>query len=222
MIHLLNIARYKALAVILLLLLAVAPAMAQLIVFQGETSTLAVEQKPGETYEWELYSDATVDFAKTSGVKTSAPYATFVGSNNGASVQVKWLLPGIYFYKVTAWNITGCANNIKIGIVEVKPSLPTAVITPPNPICDGETASLEVILTGVGPWDITFSDWTNFWTVTGVTDPTYILRVNPSVPTWYWVTEITDTNGTNTVPSDKVLLEVKPRPVSSPIYQHEP
>lgn len=222
MIHLLKIARYKAFAVILLLLLAVAPAMAKLVVFQGETSTLAVEQKPGETYEWELYSDGNVDFATAPGVKTSASYATFVGANSGASVNVKWLLPGIYFYKVTAWNITGCTNNIELGIVEVKPALPTAEIKPHDPICDGETASMEVVLTGVGPWDITFSDWTNFWTVTGVTDPTYILRVNPSVPTWYWVTEVTDTNGTNTVPSDKVLLEVKPRPVSSAIYQHEP
>lgn len=218
---LLYIARYPALAVLLLLLLALAPARAQNVVYQGETTQLGVEPQPNDTYKWELYRDSTKNFV-TAVPDCPTSDAEFVGGNTGTPVNVLWKEPGIYIFKVTATDITGCTNNIAIGKMKVLPALPKAVLSPHDPICDGETASIEVILTGLAPWDITFTDGTDQWTVTGVTDPTYILRVHPSVPTWYWVSEISDKRGTNSVPSDKILLEVKPRPVSSPIYQYEP
>jgi hypothetical protein len=217
----LYIARYTTLAVLLLLLQALAPAMAKSVVYQGEISTLSVNQVLGETYSWELYDNGAVNFATAPG-NCPVTSAIFVGSNLGASVQVKWLKPGIYFFKVTAWSVSGCTNNVEIGIMEVKQALPTAVITPPGPICVGETSSMEVTLTGTGPWELTYTDGTNVWTEPGIPGKTYVLRVSPIVPTWYWVIKLTDLWGTNNVPSDKVLLEVNPKPVSSKIYQYEP
>lgn len=218
--RLLYIVRYKALAVLLLLLLALAPALAQNVVYQGVTSTLAVDQKPGDTYEWELYNDGTVNFAVVPG-NCPVSSAIFVGGYIGASVNVHWLQPGIYFFKVTARDAAGCTNNIKIGMMEVKPALPTATITPPGAICVGQTASLEVTLTGTGPWELTYTDGTNSWTETGINTTTHLLRVKPTVTTQYWVTEVKDIFGVNTVPSDKITLEVNPKPVSSTIYQFE-
>lgn len=106
--------------------------------------------------------------------------------------------------------------------MEVKQALPTAVITPPGPICVGETSSMEVTLTGTGPWELTYTDGTNVWTKPGIPGKTYILRVSPIVPTQYWVIKLTDFWGTNNDPSNKVMLEVNPKPVSSKIYQYEP
>ena len=195
--------------------------MAQNVVYQGQTSTLAVDSVSGETYSWELYDNGAVNFATDPG-NCPVTSAIFVGGNAHASVQVKWLKPGIYFYKVTAWNVSGCTSNIEVGIMEVKQALPTAVITPPDPICVGETSSMEVTLTGTGPWELTYTDGTNVWTESGIPGKTYILRVSPIVPTGYWVIKLKDFWGTNNDPSNKVLLEVNPRPVSSKIYQYEP
>lgn len=224
MIRLLYIARYKALAVLLLMLLALAPVLAQNVAYQGETTTLAVEQVAGETYAWELYDDGTVDFAITPGMTSSASYATFVGGNVGASVQVQWLKPGLYFFKVTAFNITGCTNNLKIGIVEVKEALPTARIISADPqlICIGETATLEVELTGKGPWNLTFTDGTTDTVIKGITDNKYLFKVSPKVSTVYWITDVSDQNATNPADSNSVLIIVSPKPVSSPIYEYKP
>lgn len=223
MIRLLYIARYKALAVLLLLLLALAPAMAQNVVYQGETSTLAVEQKPGDTYEWELYDNGLVNFATVPG-NCPATSAIFVGGNNGASVNVQWIVPGIYFYKVTARDANGCTNNIKIGMMEVKVSLPIAVIAQPVPdwICVGEKANLEVTLTGAVPWGFTYTDGSNFWTVTNITDNIYQLQVSPKVTTQYWITEVTNIHGTNLMPSARVIVVVNPKPDINRIYPSGP
>ncbi|NEW81521.1 MAG: T9SS type B sorting domain-containing protein [Mariniphaga sp.] len=106
------------LVVMLPLLLALAPAMAQTVVYQGEITPLSVVEFPGNTYEWELYSDLTVDFAKVPG-NCPATSATFTGSNTAASVNVNWLQPGIYFYKITVHDAIQCVMNFKIGMIKV-------------------------------------------------------------------------------------------------------
>jgi hypothetical protein len=221
MIKLLYIARYKALAVLLLWLLALAPAMAQNVVYQGETTTLTVEQKPGDYYEWELYSDGTVDFVKVPG-NCPVTSATFVGSNTGASVMVKWLKPGIYLVKVTAYNITGCTSNLEIAQIEVKPSLPTVELIQPDPdwICIGDLIFIKVKFTGVSPWEITYTDGSSFWTVTNITDSDYNLQVGPTSTSQFWITSVKDINGTNLTPSNRVVIVVNPKPDISKIYQY--
>ena len=220
--RLLYITHRIALAAFLLLLLALAPAMAQSVMYQGQTGTLAVVQVPGETYSWDIYDDPTVNFATVSG-NCPATSAIFAGGNMGSSVSVKWLKSGFYFYKVTARSPGGCTMNLKIGRVEVKEPLPTAVLTLPDPICVGEFATIEVALTGTGPWDMTYTDGTKTWDVKGIVDPISSIKVTAKVPgANFWVTEVTDKFGINTEPSDKVWLEVKPKPISSKIYQFVP
>jgi hypothetical protein len=86
----------------------------------GETSTLSVLPNANESYVWELY-DSAVDFASIGGNCPPAK-AVFVGNNTGNEVQVKWLAPGEYFYKVSAQD--NCSNNIKIGKISINPALP--------------------------------------------------------------------------------------------------
>lgn len=109
-----------ALVVLLPLLLALAPAKAQTNVYIGKTSSLSVVQVPGHTYEWEIYDDATVNFATTQG-KCPETSAIFTGGNRGANVEVKWLKTGIYFFKVTARDAANCAMNFKLGMIKVIP-----------------------------------------------------------------------------------------------------
>lgn len=113
--------------VVLPLLLALAPAMAQTVVYQGKTTSLSAVQVPGQTYEWEIYSDSTLNFATTPG-NCPATAAKFTGSRFGANVKVQWIAVGIYFFKVTARNAIGCTMNLKIGMLKVIPIDLEAVI----------------------------------------------------------------------------------------------
>jgi len=118
----------RLMLVVMPLLFASAAAMAQTVVYQGEKTPLSVVEVPGNTYEWELYSDLTVDFAKTTG-NCPATSATFAGSDTTASVNVNWLQPGIYFYKITVHDATQCVENFKIGMIKVIPFDLKAIIT---------------------------------------------------------------------------------------------
>ena len=209
------------LVVLLPLLMALAPAKAQTVVYVGDTTPLSVVQVPGDTYQWELYSDGTVNFAVVPG-NCPVTSAYFTGSSNGSSVNVKWLKAGTYFFKVTARDATNCTNNLKIGIVTVKDALPTAGIEPPDPICIGQTATLKINLTGTSPGEFTYSDGTNFLMITGITSNQYLLNVSPKTTTSYWITEVKDKNGTNMARSANVVLEVNPKPASSKIYLYQP
>jgi len=102
----------------LIALPAMAPAMAQTVVYQGDTTTFNVNRVTNHTYLWEIYSDASVNFATVPG-NCPATSATFVGSRTGASINVRWLQPGNYFYKVSARDASDCAMNLKIGMLSV-------------------------------------------------------------------------------------------------------
>lgn len=228
--RLIHILLKATMAAIGLILLAFAPAKAIEVVYEGETSTFAIVPVPGETYSWELYDNGTVDFAVTSGATTSTAYATFVSGNVGPSIQVKWLKPGFYFFKINAFNITGCTNNIKVGIIEVKEALPTAELAlMPSEICEGDQSTLEVKLTGKAPWDIKLEGKDKYGnavitTYTGITDAgkPNLITINPINDVTYTVIEITDANATQTNPSNSVTLTVHPRPQQTPIYLKTP
>lgn len=227
MIRLLYIARYPALAVLLLLLLALAPALAQTVVYQGQTTQLGVTQKPGDTYVWELYNDSTVNFAKVPGA-CPTNLAGFVGGNTGATVSVEWKEPGTYFFKVIAWNITGCTNNLRVGIVKVLPSLPKAELDiNPVEICEGDPpVDLIVKLSGKDPWSMKLQSKdlatgiTTVELISGIAASNNPLRipVNPITTNEYTVIEVSNVFGVQTIPSNSVTLTVHPLPEKTPIY----
>lgn len=108
------------LLVIIPVLLAMAPTMAQTTVYQGQSTELSIEQKGNDTYTWDLYSTPNVNFAFEDG-NIAEDEAYFEGGNNeGPTVKVTWLKPGTYFYRVLAIDETGCTNNLKVGYVEVQ------------------------------------------------------------------------------------------------------
>lgn len=221
--------RYHSLAVLLLMLLALAPAMAQNVVYQGETTVLDVEQMPGDTYVWDIYNDSTVNFATATGTAVADGQVEFVGGNIGTPVSVLWKTPGIYFFKITAMDITGCTTNLKMGIMRVLPSLPTAVIeVKPEEICIGEWAELLVTFTGKAPWSIKLQEKDNdeirVVEYSGINDSDnpYTIKIGPKMTTEYTVIEVTDARSVQTKPSNSVILTVNPLPRSSTIYQFEP
>lgn len=113
--------------VLLPLLLTLVISRAQTVVYEGTTTSLSVQPYPGHTYVWELYNDPSGDFATTPG-NCPASSAAFVPPSTGFTVKINWIEPGTYFFRVTAYDAVRCAMNLKVGIVQVLPVDPKAVI----------------------------------------------------------------------------------------------
>jgi hypothetical protein len=222
----LYIARYPALAVLLLCLSALAPANAQNVVYQDDITPLDVKPQPGDVYIWELYNDSTVDFAVVPGACPTS-LADFVGGNVGSTVQVEWKEPGIYFYKVTGMNASGCTMNIAIGKIKVKPAIPWAELKlDPIEICEGESAEIMVTFYGRAPWNMKLqatdlvSGKSVVLSYSGIlkTDNPFPIKVSPKASTEYTVIEVSNKYGATTVPSNPVTLTVHPLPKNTAIY----
>ena len=202
--------------------LPVASVMAQVtVVYPGETLDLIIEPQPeGSTYIWDIYCDMTVNFAQTSGNCTGSEYYFVNGINNEAGVQVVFNTPGEYIAKIEVWDPVNCTNNMKFIRIDVEESLPEVVLEGDS-VCIGDPAVLTLNLTGTGPWNVTYTDGTETWTITGITENSYLIPIfSDSLGTKeYWVTELTDAYGTNTVPSEKAIIKVYPNPNMSRIYQ---
>ena len=191
----------------------------------GASSSWAVEAVPGHNYTWELYND--VDGLNLALVPGNCPSseAYFIGGvNTGDSVEVMCLVAGTYFIKVTATDT--CTDNIKVGRIVVIPCYSYAEFLDPTPVCAGDTALLTLEIEGApGPWDVTYTDGANTWTIEGIDESPYTFQ-HVSTPTdpgsyTYWVISVTNPYGmTNTVPSGPVTLIVKPKPVTSQIYRY--
>ncbi|MFA5327286.1 MAG: hypothetical protein WC384_05805 [Prolixibacteraceae bacterium] len=220
----LSIARYSALAVLLLMMLSLAPPIEPIVVEVGEILELKVDSMNGDSYSWDIYNDSTVNFAVVDGTAVADGDALYVnGVNTGKSVQVQWLKRGIYFYKVTAYDVTGCTNNLKMGMVKVIPARPKAKLTT-TPVCEADPVKIQVDLTGESPWSFTITDGVRSWDFSGVTETPFeaVLVPGPRTATSYWVTVVKDFWGENLKPTDPVPQEVNPKPATSVIYQYEP
>lgn len=123
-------------------LLLTAPAKTQTIVNQGKITSLSVKEVPGYFYEWELYTDSTINFALVPG-NCPVTSANLLNGNKGSQVSVQWLKTGIYFFKITAHDPNNCAMNLKIGIVKVIPPEVRAVITGDSVIGGCQHAKLD-------------------------------------------------------------------------------
>ena len=215
----------RILLVFIPVLLVLAQARAQSdTVYVGQTTVLDVIETPGVSYYWELYDDVNgIDFVTDPG-NCPPGEAFFVGGiNTGDSVEVMWLVPGTYFFKVTATD--SCTNNLKVGKIVVIEALPTAVFLDPEPVCAGDTAVLTLVLTGTAPWSVTFTDGTTSWTIDDIQFSPYPFQLipTPTVPGnyQYWVSSVTDATGqTDDTPGDPVILTIHPKPVTSPIYRY--
>jgi hypothetical protein len=207
-------------------LLSLADATAQKItVYPGQIVDMSIEPIPGATYVWDIYCDATVNFASTSGNCSGSEYV-FVDGNDKAHVQIFFNTPGEYFVKIEVWDPVLCTNNMKFAQIEVLDELPTALLKlDPEEICISEPSLLTVTLTGEPLWGFTLqavdSDGNTdlfYYTDIDADKNPFTISVSPEKTTWYRVIEITDKNGIQSDPSNTVTLTVHPLPQNSRIY----
>lgn len=189
-------------------------------IYPGDTIQLSVQQMPGDTYNWELYKDSTVNFAVDPGDVIAAEAYFADGINTGTTINIVCLEPGPYFYKVEGVDATGCTNNLRVGRLVVNEALPTAILSSAE-ICIDDPGVIEIEFDGTAPFTFNMTDGTNTIVETSPTNNyTVTLDPGPRATTDYWITEIEDFYGINTdQPSDTTTLIVNPKPDTSRIYQ---
>lgn len=98
--------------------------------------------------------------------------------------------------------------------VTVIPS-PQIVMSGPGTYCPGNTVQFSFTLSGIQPWSIIYSDGTNNFTSTGITNSPYFSSVTPTGTTTYIVTALADANCVISNPGAQTVVSPLPVPVAS-------
>lgn len=130
----------------------------------------------GQTINWTPNSGGTW-VSNDPAIATIANDGTITGVTNGTVT---------FTFTETA---TGCSSTS--ALVTVHP-LPTAIISDDSAICEADSASFTISLTGSAPWNITYSDGVTPVTVSGITGSPYSVRVSPAVTTTYTLISASD------------------------------
>ena len=94
-------------------------------------------------------------------------------------------------YTVTT-SFNGCSSPTDSVLVTVSPK-PTSVISGSQSVCNGATASVSVALTGVGPWNLTYTNGSTSTTVNGIlTSPYTFTTPAISASTTYTISALSD------------------------------
>ena len=142
-----------------------------------------------------------------------ANHGTVNGYVSGTAIPVS---PG----STTTYTLTsvvdanGCSATSMTGsaVVTVNPR-PTSVASGSASICVGGSTTIQAVLTGTGPWNVTWSDGV---TQNGVVASPATRSVSPAGTTTYTVTALSDANCAS-IPGDRTgsaVVSVDPRPTS--------
>lgn len=125
------------------------------------------------------------------------------------------LLNGIFNLVLTTHGSLTCQAEIDRDTITVFVyPLPTATISATGSICESDTASIMVHLTGNPPWSITFTDGVSTITVPNIGSSPFILQVNPVVTTSYSLTAISDVHCDGTSFTGTATIGVFAKPIA--------
>ncbi len=165
--------------------------------------TYSVTNTAGSTYYWVING------------------GTQATGGNTNSITVDWSsTTGTDTIKVVEKSAAGCfGDTVKLAVFRMP--LPTASISGTTAICYNNSTEITVDLTGIGPWNITYSDGTNSTTVNGITSSPYKFNT-PVLPTGsgvvtYTLTSVSNGFGCNGTVSGSAEITVNPKPVTSKI-----
>jgi hypothetical protein len=110
-------------------------------------------------------------------------------------------------------SVTGACSGLVSGtaVVDVT-NKPVAVMSAPAGICQGIGGQLSVSISGIGPWNLTYTDGTNFFTENAIASSPYNWTVNPTAQVTYQLTNVTGPFCTGSVLSTPVSVPVSVQP----------
>jgi gliding motility-associated-like protein len=148
------------------------------------------------------------DFAITNGPNE-------VGYVSGSSITVSPAVTTTYdLTGVTVTDSKGCTVVGSGSVTVTVNPIPTATIAAsPSPICSGSSSTLTFTLTGIGPFDVTYTDGVTPVNLVGISNG-HTVSVSPAATTTYTITAVTDANCTGAAGS-AATVTVNPSPTSA-------
>jgi len=219
---------------ILLVMLAVANAGAQIVVEQCDTMEFSVTSRPNipETnFVWAIYNSSPNPTDVLDPTTSLDPALYFTnGQYEGRKVSVVNLEPGEYYVRIEVWDEISCTNNVEMYVMEVIEKIPEIVLEGDS-VCIGDPAVVKIIFTGVGPYTI---DYTYGDAITGnvvnmngvvVDGPEVVIPILDPLPegeTTFWLMSVEDDCRAYEYPIEErpgTGILIYPKPTNSQIYQ---
>ena len=217
---------------ILLAVLAVAPAMAQIVVNQCDTMEFSVTSRPSiddTHFVWAIYNSSPNPVNVLDPAGALDPAIAFVdGQYAGRTVQVIGLEPGKYYVRIHVWDEISCTDTVEMYVMEVLETIPEVELYADS-VFIGEPATVKIVFTGLGPYTIFYSYGDeitgNVVNMNGVVEgPEAVIPIQNPLPvgiTEFWITQIIDQCTTYIIAPEEVQkakVRIYPKPSNSRIF----
>lgn len=107
---------------------------------------------------------------------------------------------------VTSAADVACSKGEGAGLAAlIRHERPTASLSGTTTVCAGETARVNLQLTGAAPWQVSYSDGTSTFWINDITTPTYQLELSPAANTTYTLLTVEDANCTGTAAGEATV-----------------
>ncbi len=221
--------------VILLVVLAVANASAQIVIQECDTMTFSVTSRPNipEThFVWGIYNASPNPTDVLDPTTTLDPALYFVdGQYAGSTVEVTGLAPGEYYVRIHVWDEVTCTDNIEMYVMEVTESALDMEVYADS-VCIGEPTNVYIRFTGRGPYTVTYTIGDavtpSVVNLNGTeADPELVIPVLEPLPvgeTSFWVIRVEDNCKAYEFTEEErpgTGIVIFPKPAKQPIYLKE-
>jgi hypothetical protein len=224
----------KRLPGLLLVVLAMVSAKAQIVIEQCDTMEFSVVSRPTideSHFVWAIYnaSPNPTDVLDPTTSLDPALYFTN-GQYAGRTVSVVNLDPGEYYVRIEVWDEVSCTNNVEMYVLEVIESIPDVELYGDS-VCIGDPATVTIRFTGVGPYTISYTygdeNTGTFVNMNGVVvdGPKVVIPILEPLPVGensFWLISIEDDCKAYEFPIDErpgTGVRIYPKPSNSQIYQ---
>lgn len=124
----------------------------------------------------------------------------FVSKGLGTDLEWEVLNPDACEYVSFETGLPFCDEPSSFYYRDMDPALvanprPKVDFTAGDEICAGEIGEVQMTFTGTPPFTLWFTDGTNTWSISGITNINHSVYVTPAVTTTYWPTGVEDASG---------------------------